>query len=72
MASLTTTVAAGAEGRFAVSDCDGHKRTESTHVENHFEQVCLQLHMYVSAPSTRDSTMNLKTWTFFVKPFPSR
>ena len=43
IASLSTTVAAGAEGRFVVSDCDGHKRTESTHVENHFEQVCLQL-----------------------------
>ena len=43
IASLTTTVAAGAEGRFVVSDCDGHKRIESTHVENHFEQVCLQL-----------------------------
>jgi len=38
IASLTTTVAAGAEGRFVVSDCDGHKRIESTHVENHFEQ----------------------------------
>ena len=43
IASLTTTVAAGAEGRFVVSDCDGHKRIESTHVENHFEQVCLHL-----------------------------
>ena len=40
IASLTTTIAAGAEGRFAVSDCDGHKRIESTHLENHFDQVC--------------------------------